>query len=117
MFCAEFVVEMTTFETLPKGKEEAIREAITQESMILSGFASYVVTKPRMEGQKHNITAYAEREIGALREYYEHMLRRTPRSGKNVDLTSTLHGVTRGLRNLYPSAPTVRVPLVADDMR
>lgn len=85
--------------------------------MILAGFAVFVVTYLRKEGHKDNSAANAERAVGAVRNYYLHMLDRTPGSGRGVDFTKTLRGFTGGLRKFYPADPMSRVLLLANDMR
>lgn len=117
MFCVTFSVDMVTFGKLPTRNDNVTKEAVRRECMILSGFASYAVAYPRKSKQRYNSAAYAERAVSAVRSYYEHMHGRVPGAGNGVDFTSTLRGVTRGLRKLYPTAQTMRVPLLADDRR
>lgn len=74
------------------------------------------MTYNRRKVQCNNSTTHAERAVGALRGYYQHMHGRGPCSGRGVDFTHSLTGVMRGLRNLYLSTTIARVLLI-DDMR
>lgn len=107
---------MDSFGTTPTGSDEERREIIRRECMVLEGFASFVVTVPGRANQAHNTTSHAERAVGTVRGYYEHMNGRSPGAALGVDFTRTLRGVGRGLRKLYPVEPTRRIPLLADDM-
>lgn len=87
-----------------------------QEFMVLTGFASFVVTYSRRSGKTHNSTANTERAVGAARDYYEYMNGWSPGTEHGVDFTRTLRGVTKGLRKRYQTTPMVRVLLLMDDM-
>lgn len=85
--------------------------------MILAVFASFVVTYPRRLVQSHNSTAPAERPVGAVRGFYEHMHGRSPATCRGMYFTRTLRGVMTGLKKLYPATPMSKLPMLGEDMR
>lgn len=55
--------------------------------------------------------------MGTVHGYYKQMHGRATGVGRGVEFTRTLRGVSRGLKNFFPSTPLSRIPLLADEMR